>query len=290
MASDARYTERLKQHLSRYREEVLKVAPGTWGSESRTYGHVLDPSDALLNIVEPLRERFAEHCAARGWRRHEYFHHLTSSQALAFNLFLPIYPHVPVAFASVRALLGLGEDEATVDFEVELPGGDGTNIDVLITGPTGARTVVEVKLTEPEFGRAKDDERHRHKLQTRYVPLLRGRVSDDLLAPTAFFADYQLMRQLAQLRPNSPDKAILLLPGARAYLCQAVRRWCEREALGEFIGRVSVVTIEDLTSVVSQRLLEEVGRASQESSRPSPSTRTGVSGCCRGRRTSRSAG
>lgn len=242
---DVDYVKRLQHHLADYRLHTLGVGPGEWGRPPRSYGHILPRNEWLLNIVEPLRDRFQVAQNANGWTLHRYFHHLSSSQALAFNLFLPVYPGIPTSFVATRNTLGLGRGAAEVDFEVVLPDGDGTNIDVLISEGTDRRTVIEVKLTESGFGRAAHDDRHLTKLSSVYMPLLRERLADELLEPGTFFRDYQLLRQLAQLRPMSDDRAVLLLPRARTRLWEHANRWCAQSGLGTFAGRITAVAFED---------------------------------------------
>jgi hypothetical protein len=147
-------------------------------------------------------------------------------------------------------LLGIAAERAAVDFEVELPNGDGTNIDVLITESSGRRAVVEIKLTEASFGRARHDERHLHKLKRVYGPVLWGRLPDPLLVPSVFFRDYQLFRNLAQLRPGANDRLLLVLPRARTELWQFATAWCARSDLGAFCGVATVVALEDLVAAL----------------------------------------
>ena len=247
MPHDAEYIERLRRHLADYRERELGVPAGVWGIPAREYGHILPPQHKKLNIVEPLRGNFWRAHAVHRWRLHRYFHHLTSSQAFAFNLFFPLYPNLPPSFVETRRLLDIGgSDPVAVDFEVELSVGDGTNIDVLLTDHEDRRTVIEVKLTEAAFGRARRDCHHLDKLAKTYTPLLRGRVADSVLEPAAFFRDYQLYRNLAQLRRGLDDRVVLLLPKARGRLWRFASEWCRRQELGTFSGLISVVAVEDL--------------------------------------------
>lgn len=247
MPHEAEYIERLRRHLADYRERELGVPAGVWGTPPLEYGHILPRQHQQLNIVEPLRAKFWRAHAAHPWKLHRFFHHLTSSQAFTFNLFFPLYPNLPPSFVETRRLLNLrGTDPVAVDFEVELSDGDGTNIDVLITDHEDRRTVIEVKLTEAAFGRARHDGRHLDKLDNIYAPLLRGRLADSVLEPAAFFRDYQLYRNLAQLRRGLDDRLLLLLPKARGRLWQFASEWCRRQELGTFSGHISLVAVEDL--------------------------------------------
>ena len=146
-----------------------------------------------------IREAFWRAQRRRGWKLHKYFHHLSSSQALAFNLLFLLYPEVPSRMVATRRILGLPEDvTCRLDFEAVLDAAEGTNIDALICTADGTRTIVEIKLTERAFGAAPADERHLAKLVDIYGPRLAGRVASSCLEPSAFFRDYQLYRNLAQ--------------------------------------------------------------------------------------------
>jgi hypothetical protein len=253
---DTEYVERLQRHLSKYRAETLRRPQGEWGTPAAPYAHVLRRDDRQMNIVEPIRDRFWKEQEAKGWTLHRFFHHLSSSQALAFNLFFPLYPDIRPTFVKTRAALGIhGTEPARVDFEVELTNADGTkldgtNIDVLISEVPQRRAVIEVKLTEATFGRAAHDRRHLDRLRTIYTPLLEGRLDDSLLQPTPFFRDYQLLRNLAQLRRGSDDRVLLLLPKARQQLWQFATDWCSRPELGTLSGKIAVVALEDVLAAM----------------------------------------
>jgi restriction endonuclease-like protein len=175
--------------------------------------------------------------AADRWKLHKYFHHLSSSQALAFNVFFPLYPDVPSGMTATRRVLGLPVDAiCRLRFEAVLDAVEGTNIDALIVTDEGTRTIVEVKLTERAFGRAREDDRHLTKLASVYRPLLFGRVDDSCLEPSTFFRDYQLYRNLAQTRRDSSDRVLLLISKARTQLWRHASDWCDSAGLGTLHG------------------------------------------------------
>jgi hypothetical protein len=249
----ADYIARLQRHLADYKSGFLGVhESGSWGKPPRHYPHILPPDRRELNIVASFREAFWRSQRRSGWKLHKYFHHLSSSQALAFNIFFPLYPHVPSGMPATRRILGL-PDEAVcqVDFEAVLDAVEGTNIDALVETGEGTRTIVEVKLTERGFGGAREDERHLAKLADVYRPLLLGRVEPSCLEPSAFFRDYQLYRNLAQIRRDTADRVLLLIPRARRRLWQHANAWCDSQALGSLRGCIRVAAIEDLISALS---------------------------------------
>jgi hypothetical protein len=252
--TDSDYIARLQRHLAEYKSSVLRVhESGSWGKPPRSYPHILPPDRRELNIVAPFREAFWRSQRRSGWKLHKHFHHLSSSQAFTFNIFFPLYPDVPSGMPATRRILGL-PDEAVchVDFEAVPDAVEGTNIDALIEADEGTRTIVEVKLTERAFGGAQEDERHLAKLADIYRPLLHGRVDARCLEPSAFFRDYQLYRNLAQIRRDSADRVLLLIPKARTQLWRHASAWCDSAALGKLHGCIRVVAIEDLITALTE--------------------------------------
>jgi hypothetical protein len=252
--TDRRYVAQLHRHLADYKATVLGVAEsGDWGKPPRPYSHILPTERRELNIVTSLRERFWREQNRWGWRLHKNFHHLSSSQALAFNLFFSAYPEVPLRMATTRRALSLQADvPCRVDFEAVLDGREGTNVDVLMSAADGRRTIIEIKLTERSFGTAAPDARHLAKLNDIYKPLLAGRVADSCLTPPSFFRDFQLYRNVAQVRRESLDRVLLLLPRARTQLWQHAVAWCQAPTLGSLSDCIKVVAVEDVIAAIAE--------------------------------------
>ena len=98
MMTDSDYVARLQHHLVNYKTSVLGVhESGFWGTPPQSYDHILPVRLRELNIVAPLRDTFWREQCRVGWKLHQYFHHLSSSQALAFNLLFSIYPEARCA-------------------------------------------------------------------------------------------------------------------------------------------------------------------------------------------------
>jgi hypothetical protein len=101
--TDTEYIARLHQHLVNYKTSVLHVhESGFWGTPLRPHPHILPAEQRELNVVTPIREAFWREQHRRVWKLHKYFHHLSSSQALAFNLLFPLYPQVPLQMVATR--------------------------------------------------------------------------------------------------------------------------------------------------------------------------------------------
>ena len=246
--TDTDYIARLQRHLVHYKRNALLVQEsGVWGAPPRPYEHILPVERRELNIVGPIREAFWREQHRKAWRLHRYFHHLSSSQALAFNLFFCLYPEVPLRMVATRRVLGLpASGSCYLDFEVVLDPSEGTNIDALVVTADGTRTIIENKLTERAFGTAPADDSHLTKLTEIYRPRLAGRVAAGCLEPSVFFRGYQLYRNLAQVRRDSGDRVLLLLPRARTRLWRHATSWCKSPTLGSMGGCVEVVALEDV--------------------------------------------
>ena len=217
------YQKRLERHLAEYKRHRLGVSARggfTHKGVTREYGHILPGELKWLNVPEPFRREIVGYVARhKSIQPHKYFHHLNSSQALAFALFYPYVTHAP----RVRArALGMKEVIA-VDpmFELVPDSEEGTNVDVSWTCAV-SDVYCEVKLSEREFGAAKADARHRQKLSTMYEPVLRRQVEDALLEEAAFFKHYQILRNLWLVARRGQERAqvLFLMPQANPVLAE----------------------------------------------------------------------
>jgi len=212
------YQKKLEEHLTDYKVHRLGIKEeGTFifRGIARKYGHILPKPLAWLNIPEPFRKEVMEYVVGSDHiETHKYFHHLNSSQALAFAVFLPYLTRAPRVLARAIGASGFG----AWDFERVPEPDEGTNVDVWWTSKGGTNTYCEVKLSEREFGGASDDERHHRKLERTYAPILTGLVAESLLEPKAFLANYQILRNLwlAARGGHDRDNVVFLMPAANS--------------------------------------------------------------------------
>lgn len=241
------YAQLSQQHLAEYKRARLGIEEdGIFvhkGKEIR-YGHILPKHLCWLNILEPIRTEVREYLAQRPQiKPHRFFHHLNSSQAFALNLFFPYFEQD----ASEVLLRAMSLERGVSSWQPEhiVDNVEGTNVDVMWQSASGRTTFCEVKLTEQEFGVAKNDGRHCRKLEKIYRPVLTGLCPEDCLEPEAFFRRYQLLRNVWLAAREPSATVVFLLPRANSAL------WSE---LGPFIDkleprlarRVRAVAIEDV--------------------------------------------
>ena len=180
-----------------------------------------------------------------GLKLHKYFHHLNSSQAFAFNLFVPYFDRGSNA---AQILLGaLGQDARLLEWSLEsIPDTqEQTNIDVTWKTDDGLTTLCEVKLSESELGIAKSNRIRDRKLSEIYRPALLPHVAEELLEPKAFFNAYQFLRNVWHLVQGEKSRLIFLVPQSNDKV------WNRLQELVPFVSevsrrRISIVSMEGL--------------------------------------------
>lgn len=244
------YSDRIKRHLATYKRETLGVLEdGIWARNSRPYPHILPIHLSRLNVVEPVRDAFWPYAERKGLTRqlHRDFHHLNSSQALAFNLF---FTFVALPWSQPQVLLAaLGLEGKRIQrfaFEYVPDREEGTNFDFFASFSDSTRLLVEVKLTEAKFGRCRGDQKHDEKRRLLYAPRLANKVSPRCIEPDAFFCRYQLLRNLSHLGVN--DTLMLLVPRANVGTYDEGHAFIANDVAIEWQSRVRIVALEDLVN------------------------------------------
>jgi len=251
------YQIALKKHLAQYKVNRLGVRQaGVYRKTGRAYQHLLPNDLRYLNVLESIRAEFREYLRhSPAIRLHPDFHHLNSSQALAFNLFYPFLSAGGEAARFVIQALGLKGDIQEWHFEYVPDPEEGTNVDVAWQNSDGAWAFCEVKLSESEFGNAKPDQRHERKLREIYSPRLRGIVDEGLLEFNEFCRHYQLLRNISLLATHADSHVVFLIPEQNDALIPPLQA-----VLGSLVGsmrhRVHLGYLEKvLASLESHRTL-----------------------------------
>jgi hypothetical protein len=220
------YAEKLLQQLAGYKQRALPGVPdGTskHSGEVRPYAHILPDESYQSNILPGIRDAF--------WRWFEsqapaltlqpLFHHLDSSQAMAFNLFFPFLRDGGVDERLLDVLGISAEAGYEGRFEKVLDPAENTRFDFYLEGPSGLKIFFDVKLCEDGFGSCDDDEHHRQKLERHYRPHLHEHVDAKWLEPEAFFANYRVLRNLSYLGRHPDSGLVFIFPKASEPLMEA---------------------------------------------------------------------
>lgn len=250
------YVQQLNSHLAKYKTRCLgELRPGTfvYRGEVLQYHHILPEEHKWLNILEPFRTDIQQYLNERpAIKLHRYFHHLNSSQAFALNVFFPYFERG----ASSQLLAALGSTGLLSSWVPEYIADavEGTNVDMTWQSG-GTRTYCEVKLSEQEFGSARNDDAHLAKLKRIYRSSLTGACAPELLQPEKFFQHYQLLRNVWLVARESGSQLVFFVPRSNTKV------WCQLAAFLRLLkpplaARVRAVAIEDaLSSLISSTRL-----------------------------------
>lgn len=240
------YREATLVHLAEYKRSELGVSvDGLWHHKNKPFAHFLPEEQRELNILPRIRTDFWTFAASAGIRLERDFHHLTSLQAFAFNLFFPFRGVGAEARAALTKALGLSGVLVTdVRFDVVLDGDEQPVFDAVLDLDKGS-AVVAVKLTEDAFGPGKTDSAHPHKRGAEYRRRLRGKVGISALGDDMFWDHYQLLRNISYASPSAPRSVILFIPRANAELTASTQRFLRVWLEGEYRPWVRIVFLED---------------------------------------------
>lgn len=244
-----KYQATLLSHLANYAKTRLGVfEEGTF--KEKKYPHILPSRLRFLNFLEPVRSELQTYLKQNPQiKLHQFFHHLNSSQAFAFNYFFPFFAAGGKSAKALSTLLGVDAIVKDWAFEVVPDEAEGTNVDVAWNLAEGGSVFCEVKLSEADFGKAENDDRHKRKLEKIYRPRLEGLVSDGLLEDKAFFGHYQLLRNISLMAGSEKDRLVLLMPRANESLSPQLKTVLAGTQ-PEVRNRIHVAYIEDCLSVL----------------------------------------
>lgn len=197
-----RYSEdTLKLHLSNYKIEKLTTDCGVWKRNGKKYAHILP--DCRQNLIDvSYKKDFDKLYEKQHKNLHIYFSHLTSSQALCFNLFYPICITKKFELIDERC------DKNTTfhfeytekdSFEKQKDKKDKTNFDFFLQCNDN-KFYFEVKYTEQVFGhvaKVEDGDQHDKKYNDYYKAQLKDIAPK--ITKKEFFNNYQLWRNICHV-------------------------------------------------------------------------------------------
>ena len=177
--------KKIKEHLTNYKKQTLKINDcGVWRrNHKQYYPHILPIKLADKNIINKgcdLSELL------HTIKKHQGFHHLNSSQALALYLFGPLVKCKRLDIIdNINPL-------SNSHFEYIEDENEGTNFDFFIEDSSANKYFFEVKYSERTFGRTSNDQKHQKKYDQIYIEKLQ-KISTEV-SKEDFFKQYQLWR------------------------------------------------------------------------------------------------
>lgn len=213
------FQEKVKKHLCEYKNKKFHyTGNGVWkhnGKETPLKYAFKAPlkgekhPDADLNLISSYKDKFLQYekNLKNKIKRHIYFHHMNSSQAMCFNFFYPLFAEKKLELITNF----LGYTNETIDYtstcfekESEVEGNErrSTNFDFYFKTLSGKKIYLEIKYTENEFGKVQPDEDHKEKYTNIYSHHLDS-VADKYKSQQKFLENYQIMRNIININKNS---------------------------------------------------------------------------------------
>jgi hypothetical protein len=181
---------------------------------------------------------------------HSGFHHLSSSQAMCFNLFFPFLAEDKKHLQLLRQIFTTDSVIEDAGFEAVLDTTEGTNFDFWFK-TADSRKLFEIKLTEPDFGKAKADDAHISKFKTVYSRALNGKFEASCCSCDVFLKHYQLMRNVWSLGIGTGDTLACIVPKANGCLTREID-FLKKCLSKPYRERVSIRYLEDLATALEE--------------------------------------
>lgn len=223
------FADDIKRHLCEYkRRKFPNFRNGFWmrSNPPKELCYAFVPDDRENNFISHYKALFTQ---SKFWKvekdklkgkdrikPHVYMHHMNSSQAMCINFFYPLL--VENQLDIILTFLKIENEE--VDYESacfekrsqkdSTKKRRPTNFDFYFKTMSGKEFFFEIKYTEYEFAKVKEDEDHREKFDNVYSQLLKP-IRKEYQSRSAFLANYQLMRNLIHVDENA--YVIFLYPG-----------------------------------------------------------------------------
>lgn len=213
-----KFGQNIKTHLSTYKvSKYPKFKNGNWRNDSsKELKYAFTKNDQDFNIIEYYRDEFLKSDFNKKIKRHIYFNHLNSSQAMCINFFYPLI--VENKLNLITEFLEFSNEIIvynTVAFEKlshidSINGHRPTNFDFYFETESGEKFFFEIKYTENGFGKApKDksnkkifDKEHTDKFISVYNNNLDS-VNSEYHSVDKFLSNYQIMRNLIHVGNDS---------------------------------------------------------------------------------------
>ena len=89
------YQDEIKKHFGDRKLSLFnqKIEDGKWRNSEKKYPHILPKEQQILNLLPTYRialNSYLENNKSK-LKKHIYFHHLNSSQAMCLNFFFPFF-------------------------------------------------------------------------------------------------------------------------------------------------------------------------------------------------------
>jgi hypothetical protein len=244
-----KYNELIKAHLASYKSNHLRILQdGIWKNNNKKYKHILPEPLYKLNIIETFREEFWEYFETgkiEPIKKHQDFHHLNSSQAMAFNLFFPFIYSDKLSILIDSLEIGPCGEILENQFEKIKCREEGTNFDFFIRFNSNINIFFELKFSENEFGGAINDASHLNKYENIYKPALKDIIIPEYRNIQQIFQNYQIIRNLIYLGRGTDNYVIFIFPEQNCDLKRGEKVILDSVSI-QYKNKVKIIYLENL--------------------------------------------
>jgi hypothetical protein len=251
------FSRNIEKQLSAYKAQRLGIKEHGRTVSGMVYPYILPKPLRQLNVMESIRREFLAYRTEISGADEQAllspdFHYLTSSQAMAFNLFFPFLV-TSTGTQLLQSSLGLEQDRVVASsFEKILDAEEQLTFSFWMELESGKRVGFITLFAEETFGSIlKPNPGDVNRFRDVYSKQLQGKVPDMCLRQEVFFDHYQIMRAVSHLDLERGDHLFLIFPEAND---QLVRHESEIGIIssGALGGSMTMLHLED----VVQRILD----------------------------------
>ncbi len=205
------FQDEIKDWLSDYKANHFKhLKNGIWKYRGKEIpcAHILPKENLYDNLLPEYKCELQDYIESKKVKLHQYFYHLNSSQAMCLNFFYPLIKEEKLQL--ILEFLNIHNDSVdynSVCFEKESfierqKGYRPTSFDFYFKTHTNKEIHFEIKYTEQDYGKAKNDVDHIGKydlVYQNYCSVIESRYSNC----NDFLNYYQLLRNVIHVSDNS---------------------------------------------------------------------------------------
>ena len=151
MASYEKWSKRIKDNLSKYKVETLKIVEnGVWKKNKKQYSHILPIEYGELNyLCDYAKNALAED------EKHSDWNHLNSSQTMCVNFFAPLRKIENGRYLNLLMSHLLKKDVSLKESCFEyVPEEKSTNFDFYVKDKSDGQYFFEIKYTEQDIDKS----------------------------------------------------------------------------------------------------------------------------------------
>lgn len=235
---------KIKLHLTNYKLGKGILDCGEYKRNGKKYSHILtDCKDNLITVS--YKDEMIKLYEKMHGKLHMYFSHLTSSQALCFNLFEPLIIEKKLDLIDSSISIDAKSEFEHIEknsFEKCSTDKDKTNFDFFIQDKND-RLFFELKYTEQSFGYVPnyfENDKHDRKFKDYYKDQIEKIAPD--IDEKQFFDNYQLWRNICHV---TLGKVFFIILKDRNDLTNDVV-FAKTKCKDEYKEKIQIIYIEDL--------------------------------------------